>query len=141
MSILNTGSTCLTVFLAAIHFSAAGLNTFCVSSKAYQKSQGRFKRDPEIRGFPTIDDTGIPGLQAFARQCTLETREAAVNRFETDFNSWQTSVKIWAEEATEEWRLSKLQQERLLEQLDILHNALKEVIFSSAQGYHVTDST
>jgi len=44
----------------------AQLKVFCVSSKAFQKLNGRLQWDQRIEGFPTKEYTGIPDLQRFA---------------------------------------------------------------------------
>jgi len=82
--------------------TGTGLKTFCVSAKAYQKLQGRFKRDPAIRGFSSDQDTGIPSLQAFAQQCTLGIRESTADRVSNELKLWKLAVTSWAEEGKEE---------------------------------------
>ncbi|OWO97707.1 hypothetical protein B2J93_2467 [Marssonina coronariae] len=109
----------------SIKLSANGLKSFCVSSKAYQKSQGRFKREDEIRGFSTSEDTGIPTLQAFARKCTLKSREVAVDRFDTELTLWKMSVKSWAEENRQAPVLSVQQSAKLLSELEYFRESLK----------------
>ncbi|KAK0107345.1 hypothetical protein ONS95_004038 [Cadophora gregata] len=104
----------------------AGLKTFCVSSKAYQKANGRFKRDPEIQGFRNISDTGIPGLAEFAKQCTLGYREVAVDTFHTEMTLWKSAVMAWAEQDYRDATLSEMQKEGLLIQLHQYYEKLKE---------------
>lgn len=43
---------------------AKSLPVFCVSSRGYQKLQGRHRKDPSVPGFTTIEETEIPALQA-----------------------------------------------------------------------------
>ncbi|KAL8716632.1 MAG: hypothetical protein Q9225_006051, partial [Loekoesia sp. 1 TL-2023] len=43
---------------------AKSLPVFCVSSRGYQKLQGRLRKDPPVPGFTTIEETEIPALQA-----------------------------------------------------------------------------
>lgn len=43
---------------------AKSLAVFCVSSRGYQKLQGRLRKDPPVPGFTTIEETEIPALQA-----------------------------------------------------------------------------
>ncbi|PBP17830.1 hypothetical protein BUE80_DR011496 [Diplocarpon rosae] len=109
-----------------IKLSGNGLKSFCVSSKAYQKSQGRFRREDEIRGFSTCEDTGVPSLQAFARKCTLKSREVAVERFDTELALWKVSVKSWAEEDGQDFLLSAQQRATFLAELDVFRETLKQ---------------
>lgn len=51
--------------------SQAKLNVFCVSSKAFQKLNGRLRWDQRIEGFPTKEHTGILALQRFAYAISL----------------------------------------------------------------------
>ncbi|PBP19073.1 hypothetical protein BUE80_DR010181 [Diplocarpon rosae] len=111
---------------SSIKVSASGLESFCVSSKAYQKSQGRFQREEQIRGFSTCEDTGVPSLQAFARKCTLKSREVAVERFDTELALWKVSVKSWAEEEGQDFLLSGQQRATLLAELDVFRETLKQ---------------
>ncbi|PVH72346.1 hypothetical protein DL98DRAFT_576869 [Cadophora sp. DSE1049] len=104
----------------------ADLKTFCVSSKAFQKAKGRFKRDPEIQGFLNIADTGIPSLAKFARHCTLGYREVAVDIFHTEMALWKFAVKTWAEQDFQDATLTEAQRDRLLAQLDYHYETLKE---------------
>lgn len=47
---------------------AKSLPVFCVSSRGYQKLQGRLRKDPPVPGFTTIEETEIPALQAHVRR-------------------------------------------------------------------------
>ena len=49
---------------------ARGLPVFCVSSRGYQKLQGRLRKDPHVPGFTTIEETEIPQLQARCEKLT-----------------------------------------------------------------------
>ena len=42
---------------------ARSLPVFCVSSRAYQKLQGRLKKEPAVPGFKEVAETEIPALQ------------------------------------------------------------------------------
>ncbi|KAF7170358.1 hypothetical protein CNMCM6106_005065 [Aspergillus hiratsukae] len=54
-----------------------GLPVFCVSTKAYQKLQGRLqKNEPEVAGFTELEQTEIPQLQAHCIRLTEGPREA-----------------------------------------------------------------
>ncbi|KAF5868435.1 uncharacterized protein Bfra_012345 [Botrytis fragariae] len=73
------------------------LNTFCVSSKGYQRLAGRFKRNPKPKGFATINDTFIPFLREYAVACTLTQRSKLADRFLNGFNLVKLSISSWVE--------------------------------------------
>lgn len=52
---------------------AKSLPVFCVSSRGYQKLQGRFRKDPPVPGFTTIEETEIPALQAHVSSTSFIT--------------------------------------------------------------------
>ncbi|EAW23182.1 uncharacterized protein NFIA_018830 [Aspergillus fischeri NRRL 181] len=54
------------------------LPVFCVSTKAYQKLQGRLQRnEPQVAGFTELEQTEIPQLQAHCIRLTEGPREAS----------------------------------------------------------------
>lgn len=60
---------------------AESLPVFCVSSRAYQKLSGRLKKDPNIPGFSTLEQTEMPQLQAHCRKLTESGRASACRLF------------------------------------------------------------
>lgn len=57
------------------------LPVFCVSSRAYQKLQGRFNMESAAKAFETIDDTEIPQLQSHCVQATVIARKMVCIEF------------------------------------------------------------
>ncbi|KAI9642658.1 hypothetical protein NHQ30_008389 [Ciborinia camelliae] len=102
------------------------LHVFCVSSKGYQKLAGRFKRDPMPKGFGTINETFIPGLQEYAAASTLDVRTKIADDFLNEFSLLKLSIKSWAENDSPN-SLSLSQKHKLNsmleEQLEVLHKA------------------
>ncbi|KAK3687321.1 hypothetical protein B0T22DRAFT_497814 [Podospora appendiculata] len=76
---------------------AKTLPVFCVSSRAFQKLNGRLQRDDfKHDGFRTVDDTEIPQLQAHARKLTEAGRAADSRAFLNDLMQLLNSMKMWA---------------------------------------------
>jgi Dynamin family len=59
---------------------AESLPVFCVSSRAYQKLQGRFRKEANVPGFQTIEETEIPQLQAHCKKLTEASRRRNCQR-------------------------------------------------------------
>ncbi|KAL8724724.1 MAG: hypothetical protein Q9166_007785 [cf. Caloplaca sp. 2 TL-2023] len=94
---------------------AKSLPVFCVSSRGYQKLQGRLRKDPPVPGFTTVEETEIPALQAhvsltaniellgsaadMTTQCEKLTetgRTANCRAFINRLGSLLNSLTIWA---------------------------------------------
>lgn len=75
---------------------ARGLPVFCVSSRGYQKLQGRLRKDPHIGGFATIEETGLPSLQAHCEKLTETGRSASCHAFNNKLSQLLNSLTIWA---------------------------------------------
>ncbi len=75
---------------------ARALPVFCVSSRAYQKLQGRLRKDPHIAGFTTIEETEIPQLQAHCEKLTENGRSANCRSFINKLNQLLNSLVLWA---------------------------------------------
>ncbi|KAK4507357.1 hypothetical protein PRZ48_001092 [Zasmidium cellare] len=75
---------------------AKSLPVFCVSSRAFQKLQGRMKKDNDVPGFRNIDETEIPQLQAHCKKLTEKGRQATCRRFLNNLQSLLTSMGLWA---------------------------------------------
>ncbi|CZR53080.1 uncharacterized protein PAC_02958 [Phialocephala subalpina] len=108
--------------------SKTSLNSFCVSAKAYQKLSGRFKRDNSIKGFPNVNDTNIPSLQAFALQCTLADREYAADKILGEISFFELNLKSWAENRGETPQLSNEQRQLLIQEVEKYYLAVKKVM-------------
>ena len=75
---------------------ARSLPVFCVSSRGYQKLQGRFRKDPNVPGFETLEETEIPQLQAHCKQLTGKGRTVNCQRFINNLSQLLNSLAIWA---------------------------------------------
>ena len=75
---------------------AKSLPVFCVSSRGYQKLQGRLRKDANIDGFATIDETEIPQLQAHCEKLTETGRSANCKTFLNKLSQLLNSLTIWA---------------------------------------------
>lgn len=75
---------------------ARSLPVFCVSSRGYQKLQGRLRKDPKVPGFATIEETEIPQLQAHCKQLTEAGRTANCKRFINNLSQLLNSLSLWA---------------------------------------------
>ncbi|GJC85362.1 nuclear GTPase SLIP-GC [Colletotrichum liriopes] len=73
-----------------------GLPVFCISSRAYQKLKGMMQNeDFNTSGYRSLDDTGIPGLQAHAQKLTESNRNARCRQILTKLWSLLTSIACW----------------------------------------------
>ncbi|KAK9781876.1 putative Dynamin N-terminal domain-containing protein [Seiridium cardinale] len=77
---------------------ATSLPVFCVSSRAYQKNKGRLEKDEAIRGFRTLEETGIPQLQAYAKQLTEDGRASNAKKFLEEFGNVLNSLNLWVKD-------------------------------------------
>ena len=75
---------------------ARGLPVFCVSSRGYQKLKGRLRKDPDILGFSSIEETEIPQLQAHCEQLTEVGRSANCRTFINKLSQLLNSLSLWA---------------------------------------------
>ena len=75
---------------------ARGLPVFCVSSRGYQKLKGRLRKDPHVSGFTTVEETGIPQLQAHCEKLTETGRSANCRAFNNKLSQLLNSLTLWA---------------------------------------------
>jgi GTPase SAR1 family protein len=75
---------------------ADSLPVFCVSSRAYQKLSNRLKKDSDVAGFTTPDQTEIPQLQAHCKKLTEKGRQAGCRRFLNSVAQLMTSLELWS---------------------------------------------
>ena len=75
---------------------ARSLPVFCVSSRGYQKLQGRLQKDPFVPGFKSVEETEIPQLQAHCKKLTEAGRAANCKRFLNSFSQLLNSLTMWA---------------------------------------------
>ena len=74
---------------------ARSLPVFCVSSRAYQKLQGRLKKEPSVLGFHSIQETEIPPLQTHCIKLTEAAREGHSWRFLSSLDQLLNSLRLW----------------------------------------------
>ncbi|KAG2028026.1 hypothetical protein GB937_000476 [Aspergillus fischeri] len=73
------------------------LPVFCVSTKAYQKLQGRLQRnEPQVAGFTELEQTEIPQLQAHCIRLTEGPREASSKLFLIELKKLLQSMSLWS---------------------------------------------
>ena len=75
---------------------ARSLPVFCVSSRGYQKLQGRLKKDAKIPGFKALEQTEIPQLQAHCKELTVAGRTSNCKRFINNLSQLLNSLSTWA---------------------------------------------
>ncbi|KAF2817072.1 uncharacterized protein BDZ99DRAFT_373364 [Mytilinidion resinicola] len=75
---------------------ARTLPVFCVSSRAYQKLCGRLKKDAPVPGFTSVDETGIPQLQAHCKKLTEAGRASTCRTFLNNLSQLLTSLNLWS---------------------------------------------
>jgi hypothetical protein len=75
---------------------ALSLPVFCVSSRAYQKLQGRLQRDNRVPGFRLAEETEIPQLQSHCKKLTEAGRVSNCRNFLTRLNQLLNSLRLWA---------------------------------------------
>lgn len=107
---------------------ARSLPVFCVSSRAYQKLQGRLKQDASIPGFKHADETEIPQLQAHCKKLTEAGRETTSRRFLNSLNQLLNSLRLWSSSDGTGRNLSAGQRARELQILEGFFKKLDEDI-------------
>ena len=75
---------------------AKSLPVFCVSSKGYQKLQGRLRKEPKVSGFTSVEETEIPQLQAHCEKLTETGRAAGCKIFLNKLSQLINSMTLWA---------------------------------------------
>ncbi|KAL8652063.1 MAG: hypothetical protein Q9226_004426 [Calogaya cf. arnoldii] len=117
---------------------AKSLPVFCVSSRGYQKLQGRLRKDPAVPGFTTIEETEIPALQAHCEKLTETGRANSCRAFINRLSSLLNSLTIWASSDGTGANLTpeqKAKEARYLQQgMEGLETRLEKVTKSCAQA-------
>jgi GTPase SAR1 family protein len=75
---------------------ANSLPVFCVSSRAYQKLCGRFKKDGTVPGFRTKEETEVPQLKNHCKQMTEGGRIQNCRLFLNNFSTTLAPLYLWA---------------------------------------------
>lgn len=78
------------------HALEQDLPVFCLSTRAYQKLQGRLRREAPVSGFSALEQTEIPQLQAHCIAVTEQAREASALRFLFHLRRVLGSIGLWA---------------------------------------------
>ncbi|KAL8800856.1 MAG: hypothetical protein Q9182_004876 [Xanthomendoza sp. 2 TL-2023] len=117
---------------------AKSLPVFCVSSRGYQKLQGRLRKEPPVPGFRTVEETEIPALQAHCEKLTETGRAANCRAFINRLSSLLNSLTIWASSDGTGANLTaeqKAKEARYLQKgLEGLETRLENVTKSCAQA-------
>ncbi|MCJ1479498.1 hypothetical protein MMC13_008184 [Lambiella insularis] len=118
---------------------ARSLPVFCVSSRGYQKLQGRLKKDPPVPGFQTLEETEIPQLQAHCKQLTVAGRTAICKRFMTNLSQLLNSMNLWASNDGSGENLSadqKANEARFLQKsLENLESGLEKIVLAAVKDF------
>ena len=91
---------------------ARSLPVFCVSSRAYQKLQGRLRKEPAVPGFESAEETEMPQLQAHCKELTKAGRSANCKRFINNLSQLLNSLVLWASSDGTGEHLTTEQRER-----------------------------
>lgn len=110
---------------------ARGLPVFCVSSRGYQKLQGRLRKDPHIAGFATIEETEIPQLQAHCEKLTETGRSANCKTFINKLSQLLNSLKLWA---SSDGTSANMTAEQRAKEARYLQKGLRSLESVSARG-------
>ncbi|KAL9114844.1 MAG: hypothetical protein Q9227_001087 [Pyrenula ochraceoflavens] len=119
---------------------ANSLPVFCVSSRAYQRLQGRFAKDSRVPGFTSLEETEVPQLQAHCKKLTETGRQAACGIFLNSLSSLVNSLRLWSSNDGSGAHLSndqKAREGRLLDdKLRKLDTALQSSVKSIVKSLH-----
>ncbi|CZT47980.1 uncharacterized protein RSE6_08614 [Rhynchosporium secalis] len=125
---------------------ANSLPVFCVSSRAYQKIQGRLQRDKPVPGYRTAEETEIPQLQAHCKKLTEAGRAANCRIYLTNLSQLLNSLGLWASndgtglnltdvQLAAETRFLKLRLQKLEQGLDkAVKDCLKDMTDALAEN-------
>ncbi|KAL9095127.1 MAG: hypothetical protein Q9165_002730 [Trypethelium subeluteriae] len=109
---------------------ARSLPVFCISSRAYQKLSGRFRKDQDTVGFTNVDQTEVPQLKSHCHKLTEAVRADGCRNFLNSLNQLLNSLSLWSSnEGTEGRRFDaqKDEEDQLLqEQLQGLSESLNQ---------------
>ena len=123
---------------------ARSLPVFCVSSRAYQKLQGRLKKDSMVPGFKNINETEVPQLQAHCKKLTEAGRQATSRRFLNSLSQLLNSLKLWSSSdgtnrnmsVAQRGREAAVLQDRFQRLDNDIERAIKSVCMSVRTEFH-----
>ncbi|EAW16751.1 LOW QUALITY PROTEIN: uncharacterized protein NFIA_000950 [Aspergillus fischeri NRRL 181] len=75
---------------------AKSLPVFCVSSRGYQKLRGRLRKEADVPGFQSVEETEVPQLQAHCKKLTEVSREANSRKFLNSLSQLLNSLRLWS---------------------------------------------
>jgi hypothetical protein len=75
---------------------ARSLPVFCVSSRAYQEISGRLRKDDNVPGFKTAEETEMPQLQAHCKKLTEAGCIQTARAFLLNLCQQLTTFSLWA---------------------------------------------
>ncbi|GFF68332.1 hypothetical protein IFM62136_07245 [Aspergillus lentulus] len=75
---------------------AKSLPVFCVSSRGYQRLRGRLRKEADVPGFQSVEETEVPQLQAHCKKLTEVSREANSRRFLNSLSQLLNSLRLWS---------------------------------------------
>ncbi|KAM5441179.1 hypothetical protein MferCBS31731_003606 [Microsporum ferrugineum] len=106
------------------------LHVFCVSSKAFQVLEGRFKGDNVAKGFLTTEDTGIPQLQRHCLNLGAKATTLHHNNFLNNLGQLVNSLKLQAsrKDGLELQKKQDYDRESLDIKLNTLGNSIHTII-------------
>ncbi|KAK5125406.1 hypothetical protein LTR85_000515 [Meristemomyces frigidus] len=121
---------------------ARDLPIFCVSSRAYQKLSGRLKKDNDVAGFETSEQTEIPQLQAHCKKLTENGRQASCRRFLNSLTQLLTSLGLFASDDGTGAKMTGQQRDAersfLTRELKRLEKALEKAVSTTMEDVEAT---
>ncbi|KAJ3577378.1 hypothetical protein NPX13_g3190 [Xylaria arbuscula] len=115
------------------------LPVFCVSSRAYQKLQGKLERDDfQSHGFRSVEETEIPMLQEHAKKLTESRRVNNCRQFLNDLSQLVNSMKLWSSDDITGLNLTDSEKSQEEQHLRKLLGQLEEDLRSSLKQSIVT---
>ncbi|KAH9867685.1 hypothetical protein IAQ61_008279 [Plenodomus lingam] len=112
---------------------AKSLPVFCVSSRAYQKIQGRLLKDDSVPGFITVEETEIPQLQAHCKKLTESGRIQTARTFLLNLCQLLTTFHLWA---SDDGTGLKMTDEDKAKQVSYLKRRLEQLETGLEQAVH-----
>ncbi|KAH9882765.1 hypothetical protein J1614_000131 [Plenodomus biglobosus] len=112
---------------------AKSLPVFCVSSRAYQKMQGRLAKDDGVPGFVTPEETEIPQLQAHCKKLTESGRIQTARTFLLNLCQILTTFHLWA---SDDGTGMKMTDEDKAKQVGYLKRRLEQLETGLEQAVH-----
>ncbi|KAK3655764.1 hypothetical protein LTR56_003413 [Elasticomyces elasticus] len=118
---------------------AKDLPVFCVSSRAYQKLEGRFRKDKDVPGFESKDQTEIPQLQFHCKKLTEKGRQAGCRRFLNSLTQFLTSLGLWSSDDGSgknnlNGKQRDMERDYLNKRLKELERALEKAVAETMEG-------